>query len=224
MLSIRQATAADVSFLAHIVYEASLPPENHSFWDDLLQGSSTEAEDFIAAMLTTRATYWSQIEDFMVEERERQPVAAASIYAATEEDYRPVCLDQMNQVAQVLGWSRQTKTEFCDRYLQFLGEDPKPLFFKPQAPWIIEYVAVIAEARGQGVGKFLLQSLLNQARQKDQHHIGIMVIIGNDRAYIAYQSAGFKPYETLYADYFTNNFGIEFPGFTKFGQILSPVA
>ena len=51
-----------------------------------------------------------------------------------------------------------------------------------------------------------------------------MVINGNDRAYKAYESLGFKPYETLYADYFTNNFGIEFSGFTKFGQLLSPAA
>ncbi|MEL6470536.1 MAG: hypothetical protein AAFQ74_12480 [Cyanobacteria bacterium J06623_4] len=37
----------------------------------------------------------------------------------------------------------------------------------------------------------------------------------------AYESVGFKPYETLYADYFINNFGIEFEGFTKFGQLLT---
>lgn len=224
MLTTRLANAADVPFLAHIVYEASLPPENHSFWDDLLQDSSTESEEFIAAMLRTRATHWSQIDDFMIVERESQPVAAASIYAATEDDYRPIRLDQMNQIAQVLGWSGQTEAAFCDRYLQFLGDDPKPFFFKPQAPWILEYVAVVAEARGQGIGKFLLRSLLEQARQKEQFHVGIMVINGNDRAYNTYESMGFRPYETLYADYFNNNFGIEFLGFTKFGQILSPAA
>ena len=152
MLTIRSANATDVSFLAHVVYEASLPPENHSFWDDLLQGSSTGAEEFIAAMLKTRATYWSQIDDFMIVEREGHSVAAASIYAAPEEDYRPIRLDQMNQIAQELGWSSQTETAFCDRYHQLFGNDPKPLFFKPQAPWILEYVAVIAEARGLGIG------------------------------------------------------------------------
>ena len=222
MLTTRTATVADVPFLAHIVYEASLPPENHSFWDDILQGSSTGAEAFVAAMLKTQATHWSQIDDFMVVERNEQPVAAASIFAAGEEDYRPIHLNRIDQVAQVLGWSAQVKTEFCERYLQFFGDDPKPLFFKPQAPWILEYVAVIAEARGQGIGKFLLRSLLDQARQRDQLHVGIMVINGNDRAHKAYESMGFKPYETLYADYFNNNFGIEFSGFTKFGQILAP--
>jgi len=222
MLTTRLATVTDVSFLAHVVYEASLPPANHSFWDDLLQGTPTGAEAFIAAMLTAQATHWSQINDFVVVEREGQPVAAASIFAAAEDDYRPIRLDRIDPVARVLGWSEPVKTAFCDRYLQFFGDDPKPLFLKPQAPWIIEYVAVITEARGQGIGKFLLQSLLNQARQKDRLHIGIMVINGNDRAYKAYEAIGFKPYETIYADYFNNNFGIEFSGFTKFGQILTP--
>lgn len=222
MLTARLATAADIAFLAHVVYEASLPPENHSFWDDLLEGLPTKAEAFIAVMLKTGATHWSQIDDFLVVERDGQPVAAASIFAAAEEDYRPFRLDQMNQVAEVLDWSEQSQTEFCDRYLQFLGDDPKPLFLKPQAPWIIEYVAVVAKARGQGVGKFLLQSLLDQARQKDQLHVGIMVINGNDRAYKTYESMGFQLYETIYSNYFINNFGIEFPGFTKFGQVLTP--
>ena len=125
-------------------------------------------------------------------------------------------------VAQELGWSNQTAVKFCDRYVQLFGDDPQPLFFRPQAPWIIEYVAVLEEARGQGVGKFLLRSLLDLAKQKNQHHVGIMVINGNERARKTYESLGFKPYQTLYGDYFMNNFGIEFSGFTKFGQILSP--
>ena len=221
MLTTRLATAADTAFLAHVVYESSLPPVNHSFWDDLLEGSSTTAEAFIAAMLKNRATNWSNVEDFLIVERDGQLVAAASVYEATAADYRPIQLETIDSVGQELNWSTQTTAEFCDRYVQYFGDDPKPLFFRPQTPWIIEFVAVVADARGQGVGKFLLQSLLELAKQKNQHHIGIMVINGNDRAYKAYESIGFKPYQTLHADYFMNHFDIEFSGFTKFGQILS---
>lgn len=221
MLSIRSATVADIAFLAHIVYEASLPPENHSFWDDLLQGSSTTSEAFIAAMLKNSATNWSNVEDFLIVERDKTSVAAASIFEANAPDYRPVRLEEIDSVAQELGWSKQNAVEFCDCYVQLFGDDPQPLFFQPQAPWIIEYVAVLKEARGQGVGKFLLRSLLDMAKQKNQHHVGIMVINGNERARKTYESLGFKPYQTLYEDYFMNNFGIEFSGFTKFGQILS---
>lgn len=221
MLTVRSATVADTAFLTRIIYEASLPPENHSFWDDLLRDSSTTSEAFITAMLKKRATNWSNVEDFLIVERDGTAVAAASVFEATASDYRPVQLEKIDSIAQELGWSKQTTGEFCNRYVQLFGDDPQPLFFRPQAPWIIEYVAVLVEARGQGVGKFLLQSLLDLAKQKNQHHIGIMVINGNERARKTYESVGFKPYQTLYADYFMNNFGIEFSGFTKFGQILS---
>ena len=222
MLTVRSATIADTVFLSHVIYEASLPPENHSFWDDLLQGSSTTSKAFITAMLKTRATNWSNVEDFLVVERNGKAVAAASVFEATASDYRPVQLEEIDSVSQELGWSKQTTAKFCDRYVQLFSDDPQPLFFRPQAPWIIEYVAVLEEARGQGIGKFLLRSLLDLAKQKNQHHVGIMVINGNERARKTYKSLGFKPYQTLYEDYFMNNFGIEFSGFTKFGQILSP--
>lgn len=48
-----------------------------------------------------------------------------------------------------------------------------------------------------------------------------MVINGNDRARRAYESVGFKPYQTFYADYFLTQFNIEFPGVTKFGLSLA---
>jgi hypothetical protein len=47
-----------------------------------------------------------------------------------------------------------------------------------------------------------------------------MVINGNDVARRTYESVGFKPYQTFYGDYFSEQFGIEFPGVTKFGLRL----
>lgn len=79
MLTTRSATAADIAFLAHVIYEASLPPANHSFWDDLLEGSDMSAEYFIAAMLKNRATNWRQAEDFLIVEREGRSLAASSM-------------------------------------------------------------------------------------------------------------------------------------------------
>lgn len=35
-LNTRKGTTADIPFLARIEYEASLPPLNHCFWEDLL--------------------------------------------------------------------------------------------------------------------------------------------------------------------------------------------
>jgi hypothetical protein len=46
-LSARRATIADIPFLARIEYEASLPPLNQCFWEDILQGTGTSAIQFI---------------------------------------------------------------------------------------------------------------------------------------------------------------------------------
>lgn len=59
-LNTRKATTTDIPFLARIEYEASLPPLNHCFWEDLLQGSGTTALQFIEAELRAIAAAFSR--------------------------------------------------------------------------------------------------------------------------------------------------------------------
>jgi hypothetical protein len=42
LITTRQATLADIPFLTQIVYEASLPPLNQCFWEQLLQDTETK--------------------------------------------------------------------------------------------------------------------------------------------------------------------------------------
>lgn len=94
-------------------------------------------------------------------------------------------------------WSEENLATFRDRYLALWGGDLRPLFLTPQAPWIIENVAVLSEARGQGLGKALLRALLEEGRSQQHDVARIMVINGNDVARHTYESIGFKPYQTL---------------------------
>lgn len=221
MLTTKTATDSDIAFLARIIYEASLPPHNHSFWDEMLQQSNISALDFLTAVLQVKASNWGNVEDFLIVERAGEPVAAAAGYEPSFEDYRPLKLEKLDELAQALDWSIQEMEAFQQHYLQLFGNHPQPIFFNPQAPWIIESVAVVPEARGQGVGKTLLKSLLKLGREQGRSHVGITVINGNDRARKAYESLGFKPYQTFHGDYFREQFGVEFSGVTKLGQCLS---
>jgi GNAT superfamily N-acetyltransferase len=216
-LTTRKATIADIPFLTQIEYEASLPPLNHCFWEDLLEGTGTTALEFIEAELRTDASNWGNVSDFIVLEEQGKPVAAAAGYVPNPKDYCPLRLSRLDAIAQELGWSSTTASGFCDRYLGLFGGDMKPFFLTPQAPWIIENVAVLPEARGRGLGKALLKAVLEEGRSQGHSHAGIMIINGNDRARHTYESVGFKPYQTFYADYFLDQFNIEFPGVTKFG-------
>lgn len=120
-------------------------------------------------------------------------------------------------MAQILGWSSEKAAEFRRRYELLWGSDPQPEFLRPQAPWIIETVAVLPEARGQGYSKILLRALLEKGRLLNLSHAGIMVINGNEIARHTYESLGFQPYLTFHADYFDH----EFPGVTKFRMPLA---
>lgn len=220
-LSTRKATPADIPFLAKIEYEASLPPLNHCFWEDILAGTGTSALQFIEAELSAGASNWGKVTDFIVLEADGKPVAAAAGYVPNEDDYCPLDLSRLDAIAQTLQWSPKTTTLFRDRYLGLWGDNLRPPFLVPQAPWIIENVAVLPGSRGQGYGKALLEAVLEEGRSQQHSHAGIMVINGNDVARRAYESMGFKPYQTFYADYFSELFDIEFPGVTKFGLRLN---
>jgi ribosomal protein S18 acetylase RimI-like enzyme len=220
-LNVRKATISDVPFLAKIEYEASLPPLNHCFWEDLLQGTGTSALQFMEVQLSTNASNWGSVSDFSILEEDGQPVAAAAGYTPNAEDYCPLRLSCLAKIAKQLNWSPEVATAFGDRYEQFWGGDCRPFFLTPQASWIIENVAVMPEARGRGLGKVLLRASIEEGRLQQHSHAGIMIINGNDAARRTYESIGFKPYQTFYADYFSQQFGIEFPGLTKFGMCLN---
>lgn len=220
-LSTRKAAIADIPFLTRIEYEASLPPLDHCFWEDLLAGTGTTALEFIEAELRADASNWGSVEDFLVLEEAGQPVAAAAGYVPNEEDYCPLRLSRLEAIAEALNWSEAVAETFRDRYLNLWGGNLRPFFLTPQASWIIENVAVLPEARGRGLGKALLRALLDEGRSQGHEFTGIMVINGNEAARHTYESVGFKPYQTFYRDYFVEQFGEDFPGITKFGLRLT---
>lgn len=221
-LTTRKATIADIPFLARVEYEASLPPLNQCFWESLLPGTGTDGLQFIEAKLRVDGSNWGNVTDFVILEEQGRPVAAAAGYTpSSSEDYCPLRLSQLNKIAQELNWSEETTTAFRDRYLAFWGGDCHPFFLTPQAPWIIENVAVLPQARGRGLGKVLVKALLEEGRSQQHAYAGIMVINGNDAARRTYESIGFQPYQAFYAQYFAQQFNLEFPGITRFSLRLN---
>lgn len=214
--AIRRAIATDIPFLATTQYEASLPPLNHCFWEDLLVGLGVSAQQWLEAMLRAKASNWGRVEDFWILEEEGKPVAAAAGYRPYAKDYWPLDVSQLTRIARDLGWSTQQAKDFRDRYCQLWGEDPQPAFLRPQADWIIETVAVIPSERGRGLGKTLVNAVLEQGRSLGYSQAGIMIINGNNVAQRTYEALGFQPYQTFYAEYFDH----QFVGITKFRKSL----
>lgn len=214
---IRSATRADIPFLARIHYEATLPPSDQCFWDELLVGANTTSLSFIEAMLQADASNWGNVCHCFVLEEQGNPLAAAAGYTPYAEDYRILDLSRLDVIAHSLGWSETITQQFYQRYQQMFDDDPQPIFFMPQADWMIEYVAVLPAARGRGLAKALLRAILDEGRSRGHTHAGIAIINGNEIARRAYESLGFRPYQSYYSEYFE---GI-FPGITKFRMSLS---
>jgi ribosomal protein S18 acetylase RimI-like enzyme len=208
---IRRATRADIPFLAWCNYEASSPAPGFCYWDPLLAGLGSETMAFIEAVLAADALAWGDCEDFFVIEEGGRLIAGASGFMMDAQDFRPFRLERLPAVAQILGWSDQALAEFRKRY-EAVWSDPRDPTLAASAPWTIECVAVIPEARGRGLAKQLLRAILEEGRRQGLSHGGIAVTTGNLPAQRAYEALGFE----LYIAYGSAYFEGAFPGTTKY--------
>jgi GNAT superfamily N-acetyltransferase len=211
-VEIRQATIADIPFLARIQYESFLPPTGQCFWDEVLDGTEISSLQWIEAMFNADASNWGHTADFWILTEQGTPIAGAAGYVPYSEDYRVLNLSKLEAIASALGCSWHRAQEISDRYQQLWGDDPQPIYLRPQADWIVENVAVLPEARGRGLGKKLVRAVLDIGRSQGHSTAGIAIINGNEVARRTYEALGFKPYVSYYAEYFDGLFS----GFTKF--------
>ena len=207
----RRATRADIPFLAWCNQAATSPEPNFCYWDPLVQPTGTTTATFLETLFRHDALMWGRFDQFFVLERGGQPIAGASAFTMDSADYRPLRLERLPAVASDLGWSAQTLRDFQTGYEQ-VWSDPLDATLAPQAPWIIECVAVIPEARGQGMTRQLFKALFDEGRKLGHEAVGISVTTGNASAERAYEAIGFE----LYMEYGSAYFHHAFPGTKKY--------
>lgn len=214
-IAVRSATRDDIALLARLDHEASLPPFERPFWDDLLEGTGTAPLDFLEAMFAVGGSNWGAIEDFLILEVDGAPAAGCAVYLATGDAARghPLNLARLPAIAEWLAWPRATRDAFEAAYRALWAEDP--IFYAPQAPAIVETVAVLPEHRGRGLGDRLMVEAKARARGLGVDAVGIMVVHGNDAAARLY-AKHFEPWATFHPAYF----GGAVPGLTKFRAAL----
>jgi GNAT superfamily N-acetyltransferase len=209
--SVRQGTRDDIPFLAWCNYEATSPAPGFCYWDPLVADTGTPTMAFIEAVLAVDALAWGQCEDFLILEASGRPLGGASGFTMASGDYRPLRLDRLPAIAQRLGWNDTSLVRFQQSY-EAVWSDPQDTTLAPSAPWTIECVAVVPEARGQGVAKTLLRTLLDRGRARGHNAAGIAVTLGNEPARRVYEALGFQMYVTYGAAYFDG----AFPGTIKY--------
>ncbi|MBL8166099.1 MAG: GNAT family N-acetyltransferase [Anaerolineae bacterium] len=218
-LDIRPATRDDIPFLAWCNYEASSPAPGFCYWDALLEGTNTPTMQFIEAVFRADALAWGRAEDFFIAEADGKSVAGASGFAPDARDYRPLRLERLPAVAASLGWTAEMLAQFQHGY-ERVWSDPLDTTLAPTAPWVIECVAVISEARGRGIARQLLRAILDEGKKRGFASAGISVTAGNAPAQRVYEALGFEMVITYGAAYFDG----AFPGTIKYRLQLHPLA
>jgi GNAT superfamily N-acetyltransferase len=212
--SIRPATPADIPFLATVQYEASLPPANFSFWDYPLMGLGVDTHEFIQTVMRLNVGAWGNVAQFWVMEHDGQAIAGAAGIEPDEAFARgPVRISAIPQIGKAMGWSGETIALFQEQW-----PDPHGNFLLlPQAPWIIESVAVMPAMRGKGLLTPLMNVLFEEGKRRGHSSVGITVANGNNRAQRGYERLGFQ----MYLAFGTAFFGQEgFNGYTKYKRPL----
>lgn len=206
----------DAPFLAKMDYEASLPPFERSFWEDLVAPTGTSALAFLEHMFRERASNWGNAGDFIVLELEGTPAACCAVFRplADPPSEGPLNLDKLDSISRSLGWSPVETQAFRTAY-EKVWHGSKD-FMKPQADVIVETVAVAREARGNGLGHKLMEAAFERGLAMGAASIGIMAITGNEAAQALYERH-FEPYATFHDAYFDH----EFPGLTKYRANLT---
>ncbi len=210
-VEIRRATRQDLLFVAWCNYESTSPVPGFCYWDPLLEGFGTTTSLFIETVLRVDALAWGKVEDFFVAERDGELVGGASAFVMDIDDYRPFRLSSLPVVAESLGWTQATIDQFIQRYTGVWADAHDPTL-APQAPWIVECMAVLPELRGQSIAKHLLHAILEEGKKLGHSHAGISVTTGNLSAQRAYEAVGFQLHIAYGSEYFNG----EFPGTTKY--------
>ncbi|NJM33750.1 MAG: GNAT family N-acetyltransferase [Rhodomicrobium sp.] len=218
-MTVRPGALSDAALLAEIEEIASTPPFEASPWQELADLTKTPLRDFLAAMFTVRAHAWGEAEDFIILEDRGTPLGACAVFEPEPDarDRRPLRVDAVPRVGKLLGWSADRSSSVIDAF-----ESYWPLaytdFLKPQAPAIIECVAVLPHARGRGLGKRLMREAALKAQRAGHDAIGISVIEGNITAQRLYEASEFEVVATFSAAYFEHRH----PGVIKYRKRLHP--
>ena len=213
-LQLRDASLADVGFLASIAQRASTEPFDGSFWDQLTEGTGSTGHDFLVGAVRQDALAWGPMNSWLIAELDGKPVAACAvpIFETLSTHKHPLDLERLDSVAQMLGWSNEVTMKFRQAYTAlWQGMD-----FDHPAHAVVEFLATLPEAEGKGVARRLIAAAADRARRNGHDALGITVILGNDRAYALYASL----FES-HVRYDAEQFGGEFPGLEKFRMDLS---
>jgi len=210
-ISTRGAQASDAAFIAWVQLAAGRGHCERGFFDLAFTATGSELLDDIEALVVAPALSFHHWSRFLIAEVDGQPAAALSGYEPAKTGDEELLL-AYGDAAKQRGWEEDF----------FAGMEPRiaPLLEcmtpTPEDHWVVEWVATLPEYRGRGLVAGLLQEMLERGRGLDYKAAQISIMIGNDAAQRAYESAGFTVVDEKTSPQLDDLLGT--PGFRRLRQ------
>lgn len=184
-ITIRDATPADVKFVAWVMLAASRSQLSRGCWEYMLNVDEGAALRFLASAALTERVHLFHHSLFQIAEVDDVPAAAMCGYDTDTQgaqQWGAVFGDVCNAA------NIELDSDFGRRAQVFGGGWPEKV---AERPWVVENVATRPEFRRRGLTNLLLRQIVERGRANGFRQAQVGVYIGNEAARSAYIKAGF---------------------------------
>lgn len=181
------ATKDHAAFVAWVCLAAARSHVPKGFWDYYLDLPEGDCLRYLETLAVTTQRHLFHHSIFLVAEVDGRPAAGLCGYREADLTYQGLAI-AMRDVDEQLGRTPEEGQAGMARNATFFTITPD---HTPET-WIIENVATLPEFRRRGLVSQLVDAMMERGRARGARISDIGVFIGNDRAQLAYEKAGYK--------------------------------
>jgi ribosomal protein S18 acetylase RimI-like enzyme len=180
------ATRDHIPLVAWVVMAANRSHMPKGMWDFLLGDDEDRVLRYLEVFADSDQVHWGHWSQFLVAEVDGVP--AAGLMGYLENEQPPMV---------ILAGATEANTKFGVPKDEWAAgwERAKSIanLTYPHEPgaWVVEHVATRPEFRRRGLVERLMHAILDRGRERGAKTAEIGVLIGNDKAKLAYEKAGF---------------------------------
>jgi ribosomal protein S18 acetylase RimI-like enzyme len=187
-IAIVPARPEHAGFIGWVMLAAARSHLERGSWDMMTGADEPTTLRFLEALSAAPEPHFMHHSLFLVAEVGGRPAAALAGYF-DEENPPTSILTPLPAAAKTIGMTfEQVMGIWQQGGATIMNVSPEHV---PGA-WVVEHVATVPEFRRQGLVDRLLAAMIDRGRERGATVADIGVLIGNDRAQLAYEKAGFR--------------------------------
>jgi len=200
-ITIRVAEPSDADFLAWLILTAGRAHVSKGIWEVILGMPEEQCRNFLSLLSVTVVPHLFHHSCYLVADVGGVPKAGLGGYDPNTSG-NAALFQALPGVFQRLGGGNPSMSQ-SDALPRILNCIPEPV----AGAWMIDSVAVVPESRRQGIVSRLLETVLQQGRDKGFRRAQVNIYIGNTAAQRLYEAHGFAIKDEILDPYFEAEIG-----------------